>query len=445
MELAGILPTFGNLAFTLAAFVVALSVIVAIHEYGHYIVGRWSGIHAEVFSLGFGPVVWSRNDKHGTKWQLAALPFGGYVKFLGDSSAASGKDGEVISSLSKDELRRTMHGAPLWARAATVLAGPVFNFILSIVIFTGLALAVGVASYPPVIESVYQLPSDEFDVRAGDRVIAINGMAITEPGDFVSVSDALPITSTLDYTVLRDGDELIVKGPPLSPTRVSHVTPGWAAEKAGVLEGDVIMAIGGQPVFEFGQMIPIINGTKGEATTYSIWRDGAISEISISANKRDLPKADNSFETRYIIGVSGGLFYEPAAESIGFGKAIMNGGTRTWGVVTQSLSGLYHMVTGAISSCNMSGPIGIAKVSGQMASQGGQSFIFFIALLSTAVGLLNLFPIPVLDGGHLVFFAYEAVVGKPPSDKALHIMMTTGLVMILSLMVFAVSNDLFCP
>ena len=445
MDLAGIIPSFGNFAFTIVAFVVALSVIVAIHEYGHYIVGRWSGIHAEVFSLGMGPVVWSRHDKHGTKWQIAALPFGGYVKFLGDSSAASGKDGEMISSLSETELRRTMHGAPLWARFATVLAGPVFNFILSIIVFTGLALAAGVATYPPVIEKVYQLPSEQYQLQAGDKIIAINGMDITNPDDFSEVAKALPVTPTLDYTVERDGTKQIVKGPPLSPTRVAHVTPGWAAEAAGLLEGDVILSIGGQDVYEFGQMIPIINDTKGLPTDYSIWRDGAISEITIKAQKRDLPKADNSFDTRYIIGVSGGLFYTPAVENVGIVDAVVNGGERTWGIITQSISGLYHMVTGAISSCNMSGPIGIAKVSGQMASQGPESFIFFIALLSAAVGLLNLFPIPVLDGGHLVFFAYEAVRGKPPSDKALQIMMTTGLVLILTLMVFAVSNDLFCP
>lgn len=444
MDLAGLIPSFGNFAFTIAAFVVALSVIVAIHEYGHYIVGRWSGIHAEVFSLGFGPVVYSRHDKHGTKWQIAALPFGGFVKFLGDSSAASGKDGEMISTLSETELRRTMHGAPLWARFATVLAGPVFNFILSIIVFTGLALASGVVSYPPVIETVFDLPSD-YEVQAGDRMVAINGMTINAPEDFAEVSEALPTTPTLDYTVNRDGAEIIVKGPPLSPTRVAHVTPGWAAEAAGLLKGDVILSIGGQEVFEFGQMIPIINGTKGEPTVYSIWRDGVVSDITVVAQKRDLPRADNSFETRYIIGVSGGLFYTPAVESRSIVDAVAHGGERTWGIITQSISGLYHMITGAISSCNMSGPIGIAKVSGQMASQGAESFIFFIALLSAAVGLLNLFPIPMLDGGHLVFFAWEAVTGKAPSDKALQIMMTTGLALILTLMVFAVSNDLFCP
>ena len=445
MDLAGIIPTFGNFAFTALAFVVALSVIVAIHEYGHYIVGRWSGIHAEVFSLGFGPVLWSGHDKHGTKWQLAALPFGGYVKFMGDSSAASGKDGEMISTLSDAELRRTMHGAPLWARFATVLAGPVFNFILAIIVFAGLAMFGGVASYPPTIKTLHQLPSDAYGLQAGDTLVAVNGVELPDEDGFSDFIDELPIAPTLEYTVLRDGTKVTVSGPPLSPTRVSHVTPGWAAEAAGIKVDDVIMEIGGQQVFEFNQMIPLINGTEGKPTLIKLWRDGEISEVTIVAQKRDLPKADNSFETRYIMGVSGSLFYTPTLESTGFGEAVVIGGQRTWGVITQSISGLYHMATGAISSCNISGPLGIAKVSGQMASQGVDSFIYFIALLSAAVGLLNLFPIPVLDGGHLVFFAWEGVFGSPPSDNALRILMTTGLVLVLSLMVFGLTNDLFCP
>ena len=446
MDLSGLIPTFGNFAFTAVAFVVALSVIVAIHEYGHYIVGRWSGIHAEVFSLGFGPVVWSRRDKHGTKWQLAALPFGGYVKFMGDANAASGKDGETISTLSKEELRHTMHGAPLWARFATVLAGPVFNFILSIIVFTGLAIWSGVASYPPTIDTIHQLPSDEFGLKAGDKLLAIADIPFPEePEGYVGFADLVPVKPSIEYTILRDGTKITVSGPPLSPTRVDHVTPGWAADTAGIKIDDVILAIDGNEVFEFGQMIPLINGTKGKPTPIKIWRNGEVSEVTIVAQKRDLPKADNGFETRYIMGVSGGYFFEPVAARPSMVEAVGIGGQRTWGIVTQSLSGLYHMVTGAISSCNMSGPIGIAKVSGQMASQGTVSFIFFIALLSTAVGLLNLFPIPVLDGGHLVFFVWEGITGSPPSDKALRIFMAGGLAMILSLMIFAVSNDLFCP
>src|SRR6056297_1617439 len=133
---------------TILAFIVALSVIVAVHEYGHYIVGRWSGIKAEVFSLGFGPVLFSRMDKHGTRWQLAALPFGGFVKFLGDADAASGKDGAAMSTLPPERLRQTMHGAPLWARTATVAAGPIFNFILSIIVFAAVMMSGGKTAEP---------------------------------------------------------------------------------------------------------------------------------------------------------------------------------------------------------------------------------------------------------------------------------------------------------
>ena len=148
---------------------------------------------------------------------------------------------------------------------------------------------------------------------------------------------------------------------------------------------------------------------------------------------------------RLWIGISGGLFFEAATERGGIGQSMAYGVEQTYFIVKSSLSGLYNIITGAISSCNLSGPIGIAQTSSAMASQGAQSFIYFIAVLSTAVGLLNLFPIPVLDGGHLVFHAYEAVTGKPPSDRALRVLMGVGLTLLLSLMVFALGNDLFCP
>jgi len=161
--------------------------------------------------------------------------------------------------------------------------------------------------------------------------------------------------------------------------------------------------------------------------------------------RMDMPTPEGGFETRWLIGLSGGLLFVPETRTPGPFEAIGDGASQTWVIVKTSLSGLWHMITGAISSCNLQGPIGIAETSGAAASQGLASFIWFIAMLSTAVGLMNLFPVPILDGGHLVFHAYEAVSGRPPSDRALRVLMGSGLAMLLALMVFALTNDLFCP
>lgn len=443
MELFGLIPSFGGFLGTLVAFVVALSVIVAIHEYGHYIVGRWCGIHAEVFSLGFGPVLFSRIDKHGTKWQFAALPFGGYVKFMGDADAASGKDGETISTLTDAERKRTMHGADLWRRAATVLAGPVFNFILSILVFAGIFFISGTTSDRPVIGEIKTLPGNEEQFASGDLLLRVGGVEIEDlAGFYTAARDAQP-AETVEYAVERDGREITFDSVYPFPPVIDQLQPKSAAMDAGLEVGDVIQAVNGTPVFALSEVQKFAQDSNGDPLNLQVWRNGEVKEFTLEPRQRDLP-TDDGFETRWLIGFSGGAFFEPPRETLGAGQAIIGGAQQTWFVVTSSLSGLWHMVTGAISSCNIQGPIGIAQTSGDMASQGLTEFIWFIAVLSTAVGMMNLFPVPVLDGGHLVFHAYEAVAGKPPSDKALQYMMTTGLTMLLALMLFALSRDLLC-
>jgi regulator of sigma E protease len=443
MELFGLIPSFGGFLGTLIAFVVALSVIVAIHEYGHYIVGKWCGIHAEVFSLGFGPVVYSRVDRHGTKWQLAALPFGGYVKFMGDADAASGKDGETISTLSDAERKRTMHGADLWRRAATVLAGPVFNFVLSIFVFAGIFFVSGTVSDQPVIGEVKTLPGEEELFEAGDRLISIAGVEVEDLAGFYTVARETTPAAEVEYVVERDGREVSFVSVYPFPPVIDQLQPKSAAMDAGLEVGDVIQSVNGTPVFALSEVQKFAQESNGNPLDLQVWRDGSVRDFTLEPRQRDLP-TDDGFETRWLIGFSGGAFFEPPRETLGAGQAVIGGARQTWFVVTSSLSGLWHMITGAISSCNIQGPIGIAQTSGDMASQGLTEFIWFIAVLSTAVGMMNLFPVPVLDGGHLVFHAYEAVVGKPPSDKALQYMMTTGLTLLLALMLFALSRDLLC-
>ena len=455
-----LIPQFGGFIWTIAAFILALSVIVAIHEYGHYIVGRWSGIHADVFSIGFGPVLYSRIDKRGTRWQIAALPFGGYVKFAGDANAASGKDEEAMAAVEDDpaRLRATMHGAPLWARTATVAAGPIFNFALSILVFAAVILTTGVSRDPLTVGELRPLPfltewdaqnlSEEDRLQQGDVIVEINGGVLPASEDSEAYSDfldALPHQPSLSYVVERDGREIGVEGPYLLPPLVNSLSPQSASMEAGLAQDDVIVAVNGSPIFAFNQLKEEVEGGNGATLALTIWRDGEVLEKELTPKRVDEPQDGGGFVTHWRIGIAGGLAFRPATENPGVAEAVSSGVAQTWRVISGSLSGLGHMISGAISTCNLSGPIGIAQTSGAMASQGAENFIWFIAVLSTAVGLLNLFPVPALDGGHLVFYAYEAVTGKPPSDKALRILMTFGLATVLTLMLFALGHDLFCP
>lgn len=443
MDLINLVPGFGGLVWTVLAFVLALSIIVAIHEYGHYIVGRWSGIHAEVFSLGFGPVLASRVDKRGTRWQIAALPFGGYVKFLGDSNAASGVDGAAIRALSPEERRHTMHGAPLWARAATVAAGPVFNFILAALVFAGFMLWQGIATEQPVVGKVAEGAGAE--LVAGDRILAIAGQETPDLTTLFAVADDLSPAATVDYRVERAGRDMTVSGPFPMPAVAEVVMPNSAAWDAGLQAQDVILAVDGVPVHAFRQMRELVGQSEGRTLTLTVRRGAETFDLPLTPRRVDLPKAEGGFETRWLIGLTGGLAFTPETRTPGPVEALGLGAQQVWTVGTTSLSGLWHMITGAISSCNLQGPIGIAETSGAAASAGIESFIWFIAVLSTAVGLMNLFPIPVLDGGHLVFHAWEAVTGKPPTEGALRVLMTVGLTALGLLMAFALTNDLFCP
>ncbi|WP_272004216.1 RIP metalloprotease RseP [Roseovarius sp. ZX-A-9] len=450
MDISTILPQFGGVFMTLVAFVVALSVIVAIHEYGHYIVARWSGIKAEVFSLGFGPVLWSRVDRHGTRWQLAALPFGGYVKFLGDANAASGKDEAVMEMAEVDpvRLRQTMHGAPLWARTATVAAGPVFNFVLSILVFAAIMMTQGKPTDPISIGALKPMPVEGVTLQPGDQLLAAGGVPLPtadEPDSYEAFSKSLPDAPLVEYRILRDGVEQTAIGPHPLPPIVSRLAPQSAAYSIDMKPGDVITAIDDRPIATFEQLKEIVESSNGRVLRLDVWRDGEMLEFALKPRATDEQQDEGGFATQWRIGIAGGWAFEPGTERLGPFEAVTGGVVQTGRIIEGSLSGLYHMITGAISSCNMSGPIGIAQVSGAMASQGVESFIWFIAVLSTAVGLLNLFPIPVLDGGHLVFYAYEAVTGRPPSDRALRILMTAGLTLVLGLMFFALTQDLFCP
>lgn len=447
MDFTAFLPSFGSAALTLGAFLVALSVIVFIHEMGHYAMGRLCGIHAEVFSMGFGPTLWSRVDRRGTRWRIALFPLGGYVRFLGDANAASAPDETALAALSPSERRHSMAGAPLWARAATVAAGPLANFILAILLTAALVGVHGVVSDRAAITARADLPPAPWaeGVQLGDVVLGLEGQAVHDWASFTEVAYALPSAPSAQYEVLRAGQKQNVEGPFPFPPLVSSVQPGSGAWEAGLRPGDVVLAVEGQPIFGFHDLRDFVANSNGRVLNLRIWREGVTFEVAFAPKRTDLPLPEGGFETRWLLGLTGDLAFSPETRRPSPWEALRLAMRETTSLITTSLSGLYHMISGQISGCNLRGPIGIAETSGVAAAHGLTAFLSFIAMLSAAVGLLNLFPIPVLDGGHLVFHAYEALMRRPPPDRAYQVLMAMGLVLILSMMGLALTNDLFCP
>lgn len=434
----------GGLLWTILAFVIALSIIVAVHEYGHYIVARWSGIRAEVFSLGFGPRLISRRDRRGTLWQVAAVPLGGYVRFLGDANAASAGTGTEVDPALR---RQSLTGAPLWARFATVAAGPFFNFALSILIFGSMLLWQGVPVERVEIGRVTALPpAMQNGLRAGDEVIAVGGQPVATWRDLGELALNETPADGLDWTVRRDGTELVVRAPDLLPPVIGGVAPRSAASAAGLRAGDVILSVDGQPVERFAQIGAAVTAAEGRPVVFRVWRDGeGEADYALAAAERDLPTADGGYERRWLVGINAGQLFEPATRRATPVEALVAGVERTWFIIASSIQGLWAMITGQIGTCNLGGAISIAETTSEAASAGGMNFIWWIGVLSAAIGFLNLLPIPVLDGGHLMFFAYEGITGRPASDRVVNALTVVGLALVLTLMVFGLSNDLFCP
>lgn len=355
-------------------FVLVLSLLVFVHEMGHYLVGRWSGIRVTAFSIGFGPEIVGFNDRHGTRWKLSAIPLGGYVRFYGDDDAASRPDAESLAALSPSERAQTLAGAKLWKRAATVAAGPLANFLLAIIIFAFLFGIYGRSVADPVVAEVRpESSAAEAGIIPGDRLIAMDGEPIKTFDDvrrYVSVRPETPIVVTVE----RNGDKIDL---PMVPRR-TEITD------------------------QFGNKVEI--GLIGVVTN------------------------EQSGNFRHIS-------YTPV-------EALHQGVIETGHIITGTFRYIGNLLTGRMKADQLGGPVRVAQASGQMASLGIAAVIQLAAVLSVSIGLLNLMPVPVLDGGHLVFYAIEAIRGKPMGAGAQEIAFRIGLAMVLSLMVFATWNDI---
>jgi regulator of sigma E protease len=354
-------------------FLFVLTLVVFIHELGHFLVGRWCGIKVDAFSLGFGPELFHYIDSKGTRWRLAALPLGGYVKFHGDANGASMADENEIETMPDDEKAVTFFGQPVWKRAAVVVAGPVANFILAIVVFSSLFF--------------------------------ITGREVLSP-------------------------------------QVGVVRPGSAAEAAGFKPLDLIVAINGQPVKSFEQMQRAVQSSDGGPMTFAVQRDAG--QVTLTATPRRQILTTRFGETRVgILGVEAANTKTSwHKETYGPVESVEMGASETWFIVTSTGSYLRGVVMGRESADQISGPIRIAEVSGEMAKLGFGALLNLAAILSVSIGLLNLLPIPLLDGGHLLYYAYEALRGRALGGKTQQFGFRIGITFVAALTIFAAYNDI---
>ncbi len=355
-------------------FLFVLTIVVFFHELGHFLVARWAGVRVLTFSLGFGPELAGFNDRHGTRWKISAVPLGGYVKFFGDESEASTPSSEALANMTEEERAGSFHHKKVGPRAAIVAAGPIANFILAIVIFTGL------------------------------------------------------------FTFF---------GKPNMSARVDKIEAGSAAAAAGFQVGDVVTAIDNQPIETFPDMQWIVGGHAGEQLSFTVKRGDFIVQLQ---GTPELKVQKDGFGNTHRLGVLGiTRASQPGdvlTERVNPATAMWLGVKETWLVIDQTLTYIGRIFTGREPADQIGGPLGIAKISGQVATLGLAALIRLAAVLSISIGLLNLFPVPLLDGGHLLFYAVEFIRGRPLSDRAQEMGFRIGLGLVLMLMVFATYNDI---
>lgn len=354
-------------------FLFVLTIVVFFHELGHYLVARWNKVDIEAFSIGFGKELLGWYDSRGTRWKLCVIPLGGYVKFKGDANAASAPDFDRLSKMSDSEKAGSFENKRVGQRAAVVAAGPIANFILAIVIFTG--------------------------------TFYFGGRYVTDPV-------------------------------------VVEVQQDSAAAVAGFEADDLVLSIDGEPISSFSDIQRIVAPNPDVEMSFVVKRSGR--DITILATPTSREMTDRFGNTQKI-GMIGIVSNNEAGNlrllEFGIVESVGEAVGETWYVTTRTLGYLADIITGKQSADQLGGPIRIAKVSGDVATLGIAALINLAAILSISIGLLNLFPIPMLDGGHLVFYLYEAIRGKPLSEGAQEIGFRIGLAAVLMLMVFATWND----
>ena len=422
-------------------FLLVISVVAFAHELGHYLAARGCGVTVEEFAVGFGPRLVSFRDRTNTEWTFRWIPLGGFVRMPDGvlyHRSVTERDPAEVDAGSGDRL------APLRHRAIIAAGGPIASVVFGILVFAGMMMASGLATERAIIGELKELPGASYELEEGDRILSVDGFEIDGLSSLFSVSSEKDSREPTIYRVERGSENLALPGPPLRPPLIEAVHPGSAASDAGLKAGDVIVSIDSKPVHSFADVASSVAHSNGREMRFDIWRRGDVFEVYLAGRKTDfgLP---GEMEQRVMIGISGSLFFVPETYTPGPIEALGYGALQAWRIISGSFIALYEIVASRISTCNLLGPVGIAEVSGEVASQGLSDFIYFIGVLSVAIGVFQLLPIPVLDGGHLVFMAYEAVSGRPIRSQVLRWAFGIGLIFMLALVGFTLVNDLTCP
>lgn len=436
-------------------FLVVLGVLVAFHELGHFLAARWVGVKVLKFSLGFGPKLFG-HQVGGTEYLLSAIPLGGYVKLFGE---------DVTEATTSEDRRRSFAHQGLWGKVLIVAAGPGFNFILAYFIFAGW-LSTGSPLFVPTFRDlsadvealVPGSPAATAGMEIGDRVVRVNGKDIstkTELLDAVAKSKGQPLalevrregqTKPLSVTPALAPGEAAAGEEPLytigveeTPPLVTSVMHGSPASVAGFQAGDRVVGIEGQAIYTWAQMTAQVKDHPQKSLRVEVLRDGQRIPLTVTPTAEKVTVNGQTVEVGKI-GISGpGRSMMRSDNPL---EAVYHGLQATWGWTELTAIGLYKMIIGDISSKNIGGPLTIANISGEAASQGASSIVFLIAILSINLGVLNLLPIPILDGGHLLFFLIEGILRKPLGERQREFAQQVGLVLLVGVMIFAFWNDL---
>ncbi|HKY01680.1 MAG TPA: RIP metalloprotease RseP [Burkholderiales bacterium] len=445
-----------NLLHTVLSFIVALGVLIVVHELGHYLVARWCGVKVLRFSVGFGkPLFMRRLGRDQTEWAVAVIPLGGYVKMVDE------REGEVAPA----DLPRAFNRQNVGKRFAIVAAGPIANFLLAIAVYWGLFLN-GVQDMKPVLGTPdTDTPAARAGVQSGDVVSAVNGEAITSWQDvrwhvLQHAIDREPIQLEIrDHRDMRqtrsleavpgiadepEGDILGRLGlhAPDVPVLLGEILPDTPAERAGLLNGDRILAVDGEPVTGPQQLVKRIVVAAGKTLKFSVERTGVLREIDVTPQDAGGERAGQGRIGAAVRGDTEALAQYRYIAHYGFFESLNKALARTWDMSIFALKSMGKMLIGELSWRNLSGPVTIADYAGQSAQLGWSSYIAFIALISISLGVLNLMPIPLLDGGHLMYYTIEFLKGSPVSERIMEFGQRAGLAVLLALMVFAFYNDI---